>query len=419
MKYMNTEILQQVIADQKLMVARKNRGIPRMVNTSKHLNSDLISVITGVRRSGKSTLTLQLADHYPAYYFITFDDERLMNFKVDDFNAMLIEMKRSGEAQTIVMDEIQEVPGWERFVRRLHDEGYKVIITGSNAKLLSSELATHLTGRYLKIELFPFSFAEYLCFKKIDPDEKTSDNMAKVLTAFDEFLLFGGFPEYLKINEPEVLKRIYDDVVYRDLIVRFGIRNVTGFKNLAQYIFTNFTSETGYLPLAKLLGFNSSTSVKDYLNILGEGYLIFELAKFDYSLKRQYASNHKIYVIDNGLRNIVSFRTSADIGRLLENTVFLELRRRGHEVWFYKSQKNQEADFLVNPNHPTLIQVCYDLQNPGTRQREISSLLVCMKELKMDYGIILTKNEEEVIHSDNLIIDIFPVWKWLLSQDKL
>lgn len=416
---MNTEILQQVIADQKLMVARKNRGIPRMVNTSKHLNSDLISVITGVRRSGKSTLTLQLADHYPAYYFITFDDERLMNFKVDDFNAMLIEMKRSGEAQTIVMDEIQEVPGWERFVRRLHDEGYKVIITGSNAKLLSSELATHLTGRYLKIELFPFSFAEYLCFKKIDPDEKTSDNMAKVLTAFDEFLLFGGFPEYLKINEPEVLKRIYDDVVYRDLIVRFGIRNVTGFKNLAQYIFTNFTSETGYLPLAKLLGFNSSTSVKDYLNILGEGYLIFELAKFDYSLKRQYASNHKIYVIDNGLRNIVSFRTSADIGRLLENTVFLELRRRGHEVWFYKSQKNQEADFLVNPNHPTLIQVCYDLQNPGTRQREISSLLVCMKELKMDHGIILTKNEEEVIHSDNLIIDIFPVWKWLLSQDKL
>lgn len=416
---MNTEILQQVIADQKLMVARKNRGIPRMVNTSKHLNSDLISVITGVRRSGKSTLTLQLADHYPAYYFITFDDERLMNFKVDDFNAMLIEMKRSGEAQTIVMDEIQEVPGWERFVRRLHDEGYKVIITGSNAKLLSSELATHLTGRYLKIELFPFSFAEYLCFKKIDPDEKTSDNMAKVLTAFDEFLLFGGFPEYLKINEPEVLKRIYDDVVYRDLIVRFGIRNVTGFKNLAQYIFTNFTSETGYLPLAKLLGFNSSTSVKDYLNILGEGYLIFELAKFDYSLKRQYASNHKIYVIDNGLRNIVSFRTSADMGRLLENTVFLELRRRGHEVWFYKSQKNQEADFLVNPNHPTLIQVCYDLQNPGTRQREISSLLVCMKELKMDHGIILTKNEEEVIHSDNLIIDIFPVWKWLLSQDKL
>ena len=214
---MNTEILQQVIADQKLMVARKSRGIPRRTNIGIHLKSDLITVISGVRRSGKSTLTLQLADNYPSFHFITFDDERLINFTVNDFNAMLIEMKRSADARTIVMDEIQEVPGWERFVRRLHDEGYKVIITGSNAKLLSSELATHLTGRYLKTELFPFSFVEYLIFKKIDPAIKTSDNIALILTAFDEFLLYGGFPEYLKLNDQEVLKRIYDDIVYRDL----------------------------------------------------------------------------------------------------------------------------------------------------------------------------------------------------------
>jgi len=414
---MNTEILQQVIADQKLMVARKSRGIPRRTNIGIHLKSDLITVISGVRRSGKSTLTLQLADNYPSFHFITFDDERLINFTVNDFNAMLIEMKRSADARTIVMDEIQEVPGWERFVRRLHDEGYKVIITGSNAKLLSSELATHLTGRYLKTELFPFSFVEYLIFKKIDPAIKTSDNIALILTAFDEFLLYGGFPEYLKLNDQEVLKRIYDDIVYRDLIVRFGIRNVSGFKSLAQYIFTNFTSETGYLPLAKLLGFNSATSIKDYLNILNEGYLIFEVTKYDFSLKRQYTSNRKMYVIDNGLRNIVSFRTSSDMGRLLENTVFLELKRRGSEVWFYKSQSNQEADFLVNPTQPELIQVCYDLQNPKTRQREISSLSVCMKELKLDHGVILTKNDEEVINFDNKVIDVVPVWKWLLSTD--
>lgn len=412
---MNTELLQQVIADQKQMVARKSRGIPRKTNIGRHLNSDLITVISGVRRSGKSTLTLQLADNYPSFYFITFDDERLINFTMSDFNAMLIEMKRSSDARTIVMDELQEVPGWERFVRRLHDEGYKVIITGSNAKLLSSELATHLTGRYLKTELFPFSFVEYLIFKKIDPTIKTSDSIALILTAFDEFLLHGGFPEYLKTNDQEVLKRIYDDIIYRDLIVRFGIRNVNGFKNLAQYIFTNFTSETGYLPLAKLLGFNSATSIKEYLNILNEGYLIFEVTKYDFSLKRQYTSNRKMYVIDNGLRNVVAFRTSADMGRLLENTVFLELKRRGNEVWFYKSQGNQETDFLINPTHPELIQVCYDLQNPKTRQREISSLLVCMKELKLNHGVILTKNDEEVINSDNTVIDVIPVWKWLLS----
>ena len=415
---MNTEILQQVIADQKLMISRKNRGIPRIINSAVHLNSNMITVISGVRRSGKSTLMLQLADEYETFHFITFDDERLINFSVNDFNAMLIEMKRSGESRTIVMDEIQEVPGWERFARRIYDEGYKVIITGSNAKLLSSELATHLTGRYLKIELYPFSFAEFLSFKKIDPLEKTSDTIAKVLSAFDEYLLFGGFPEYLKTKELEILKRIYDDIVYRDLIVRFGIRNVIGFKNLSQYIFTNFTSETGYLPLAKLLGFNSSTSIKDYLNILSEGYLIFELTKFDFSLKRQYTSNRKLYVIDNGLRNTVSFRTSADMGRLLENTVFLELKRRGHEVWFYKSPTGQEVDFLVNPNHPTLIQVCYDLQNPKTRQREISSLSAGMKELNMNKGIILTKNDDEVINDNNLSISVIPVWKWLLSSDE-
>lgn len=411
---MNTEILQQVIADQKLMVARKSRGIPRNMNIERHLKSDMISVISGVRRSGKSTLTLQLADNYPSFHFITFDDERLINFTVNDFNAMLIEMKRNADARTIVMDEIQEVPGWERFVRRLHDEGYKVIITGSNAKLLSSELATHLTGRYLKTELFPFSFVEYLNFMKIDPAIKTSDNIALILTAFDEFILHGGFPEYLKSNDQEVLKRVYDDIVYRDLIVRFGIRNVNGFKNLAQYIFTNFTSETGYLPLAKLLGFNSATSIKEYLNILSEGYLIFEVTKYDFSLKRQYTSNRKIYVIDNGLRSVVAFRTSADMGRLLENTVFLELKRRGNDVWFYKSQGNQEADFLVNPTQPELIQVCYDLQNPKTRQREISSLTVCMQELNLEHGIILTKNDEEVINSGNMVIDVIPVWKWLL-----
>ena len=413
---MNSEILQQVIADQKLMVAKKSRGIPRITNSVMHLKSDLITVISGVRRSGKSTLTLQLADSYPAFHFISFDDERLINFSVSDFNPLLIELKRTGEAGTIVIDEIQEVIGWERFVRRLHDEGYKVIITGSNAKLLSSELATHLTGRYLKTELFPFSFAEFLLFRKIDPAEKSSNNLARILTAFDEYLLNGGFPEYLKENEQEVLKRIFDDIVYRDLIVRFGIRNVAGFKNMTQYIFTNFTSETGYLALAKLLGFNSATSVKEYLNILCEGSLIFELTKYDYSLKRQYASNRKMYVIDNGLRNIVSFRTSTDLGRLLENIVFLELKRRGHDIWYYKSLNNLETDFLINLDNPLLIQVCFDMQNPKTRNREINSLAAYMKELKVFEGIILTKNNGEVCNINSTTITIRPAWKWLLHS---
>jgi len=412
---MNSTLLQQVIADQRQMIAKKSRGIPRITNTAMHLKSNLITVISGVRRAGKSTLTLQLADQYASFYFISFDDERLLSFTVGDFNTMMIEMKKTGEAGVIVMDEIQQVDGWERFVRRLHDEGYKVIITGSNAKLLSSELATHLTGRYLKTELFPFSFSEFLVFKGIDERDKTSDNSARILNAFDEYLVNGGFPEYLKTNEQEVLKRVYDDIIYRDLIVRFGIRNVTGFKNLAQYLFTNFTNETGHLPLARLLGFSSATSIREYLNILGEGYLIFELAKYDFSLKRQYASNRKVYVIDNGLRNAVSFRTSSDMGRLLENAVFLELKRRGQEVWYYKSRNNSETDFLINPGSPILIQVCYDMADPLTRSREISSLRACMKELNRSQGMILTKNEEEDIQTTDGLITIMPVWKWAVT----
>lgn len=415
---MNSALIQQVLADQRKMVANKSRGIPRKTDLSVHLRSSLITVITGVRRSGKSTLALQLADRYPEFHFISLDDERLLNFTVSDFHPMLIEMKRISDAKTIVLDEVQLVHGWERFARRLHDEGYKVIITGSNAKLLSSELATHLTGRYLKTEVFPFSFPEFLSFHGIDPDVHTSDNLARILNALDDYLRNGGFPEYLKLREPEVLKRIYDDIVYRDLIVRFSIRNVTGFKNMAQYLFSNVCGETGYLPLSKILGLNSATSVKEYLAQLTEGYLVFEIFKYDHSLKKQYASNRKVYVIDNGLRNAVSFTTSSDHGKLLENAVFLELRRRYHEVWYYRSKQGLETDFLVNPGRPKLIQACHDLRHPATRQRETESLAACMKELGVDRGLIITGNEEETIPIPAGNIEVVPVWRWFLEESR-
>ena len=179
-------ILQQVIADQKIMASRRSRGTDRLINTEKHLKSEQISVISGIRRSGKSTLLLQLADKYPDFHFITFDDERLINFQVSDFNTLLTELNKHNPSRTILIDEVQNIHGWERFVRRLHDEQYKVYISGSNSKLLSSELSTHLTGRYVKTELFPFSFAEYLKFRGIDSSNKASANIGKVSSAFDQ-----------------------------------------------------------------------------------------------------------------------------------------------------------------------------------------------------------------------------------------
>lgn len=412
---MNYQLLQQVIADQKIMVKTKDRGQIRSVDPSVHLSSGLISVVSGVRRSGKSTFTLQMADQFPAFHFMNFDDERLIGFMVSDFNEMLIEFKKEGNIKTIVLDEIQLIDGWERFVRRLHDEGYKVFITGSNAKLLSSELATHLTGRYLKTELYPFSFGEFLRWKGISPLDYSSENKAVILNAFDEYLFYGGFPEFLKTGTQEILKNIYNDIVYRDLIVRFGIRNLSGFKNLSQYLFANFTDEAGYLTLAKLLGFQSATSVRDYISILQEGYLVFEVNQYDHGLKRRYASNRKIYVIDNGLRNSISFRTSSDMGRLLENMVFLELKRRDGEVWYFRSATGKETDFLINPSDPSLFQVCYDLANPVTRSREVTSLKACMKELDVKAGYLLSMNEEGELNEKEGMIRIIPVWKWMLQ----
>ncbi len=406
-------VLQQVIADQRMLISSKSRGIKRLVDTGKHLKSNQISVISGIRRSGKSTLLMQLADQCPDFHYITFDDERLINFRVSDFNSMMIELNKYYQSQTILIDEVQNVEGWERFVRRLHDEGKKVFITGSNSKLLSSELSTHLTGRYIKTELFPFSFCEYLRFKQIEFSDRTTANLGKISSALDEYLSNGGFPEFLLNNDTEFLHRIYEDIIYRDLIGRFGIRNIKGFKNLVQYLFTNFTKETNYNSLAGIVGFNSTTSVRDYVSFLSESYMIFELYRYDFSLKRQYQSNKKIYVIDNGLRNTVSFRTGQDKGRMLENLVFIELKRRGTELWYYKTKNNQEVDFLWFDPEPGLIQVCYDLTDPVTYKRETRALETAMKELSVRNSVILSYNERREIKTGAGIIRIIPVYDWL------
>ena len=412
---MDSLIIQQVIADQKNLIRQKSRGIIRKINFEKHLKSKQVSVITGIRRSGKSTLLLQMADLFHDFHFITFDDERLLNFQVTDFNTLLIELNKHIPSQTIVIDEVQNIEGWERFVRRLHDQGYKVFISGSNSKLLSSELATHLTGRYIKTELYPFSFFEYLQLKEIDFKVKSTLNLGKLSSALDEYLSKGGFPEFLRSDDPEFLHRIYEDIIYKDLIVRFGIKNTKGFKNMTQYLFTNFTKETNYNSLAGILGFSSTTSVRDYVSYLCESYMIFELYRYDYSLKKQYQSNKKIYTIDNGLRNAISFRTGQDKGRMLENLIFIELKRRGIECWFYKTKNNLEVDFLWFDIEPRLIQVCYDLTDPSTLKREISALETAMNELSVKSSLILSYNEKRDVVTTTGTISVVPVMEWLMG----
>ena len=227
-------------------------------------------------------------------------------------------------------------------------------------------------------------------------------------------LVHGGFPEYLTQNDSEYLSRIYEDILFRDLIVRYGIKNTDAFRKLAQYLFTNFTSEFSYNKLAELLGFASVNSVREYMLYLQECYLLFQVHKFDFSLKKQFVSNKKVYCIDNGLRERVSLRFSPDKGRLLENLVYIELRRRGYEVYFYKTKNNLEAAFYV-PALNQFIQVSYSMENDTTLQKEINALKVAMQDHDSKSNLIITYNEESVIDTPHGKINVEPVWKWLLE----
>ncbi len=415
---MDVRKLEEVILDQLENFRRKDPGTRRDIDFEKYLKTKQITVISGVRRSGKSTLLRQFSEKFENFYYINFDDERLINFTVDDFDNLMVAFRKMSSADVLFLDEVQNIEKWERFVRRVFDEGYKIFLTGSNAKLLSSELSTHLTGRYFKLELYPFSFAEYLDFNKLDNENIGSKKRARILKYFDDYLQYGGFPEFIKYKDKEFVNRAYEDILHRDLLIRFHIRETKSFKQLAAYLFANFTKELSYNSLKNVLGFKSVMSVKNYIEFMQESYLLFELYKYDFSLKKQYVSDKKIYVIDNGMRNTVAFSFSEDKGKLLENLIFLELKRRGKEIYYFKNKN--ECDFLVKEKNKIVwaAQVTTSLDK-GNEQREVDGLLEAMDELGLKQGVIITMDEERELKFDGKKIEVIPAWKWILREDEL
>ncbi|MFA6306198.1 MAG: ATP-binding protein [Patescibacteria group bacterium] len=411
----NSSLLEKVIMDQARTFKEKDAGIGRDVDFEQYLKTKHITVISGIRRSGKSTLLKQFSERYSSFYYLNFDDERLIGFSVSDFQTLMVMFQKLFPANVILLDEIQNVPKWERFARRIFEEGYKIYLTGSNAKLLSSELATHLTGRYLKLELYPFSFKEFLSFHNFSYRGLTSKKEAGILRHFEHFIQAGGFPEFVTSGRREIMEQIFEDIVYRDLIARFKIRETKNFKLLVNYVFTNFTGEASYNSIKNILEFKSTTSVKNYIDFIQESYLAFELFKYDYSLKKQYVSNKKIYVIDNGLRNAVAFSNSPDTGKLLENTVFLELKRRGEEIYYYKGKN--ECDFITRQGMKIseAIQVTKNIDRDNEK-RELEGLLEAMEKFKLKKGLIITENQEEGKIVKSKKIKIIPAWKWLLEK---
>ncbi len=417
---MNRSQLLEVVLDQH-SIKIKEEFVPRYEKFRPFDTGSLITIISGIRRCGKSTLLneIRLLNKQNDFY-LNFDDDRLVEFRISDFQILLeLFIEKYGQQATFYFDEIQNIVGWERFVRRLHDTGYKIYITGSNANMLSRELGTHLTGRYIQLELYPFSFTEFAlsqnCKYNILTDSTTVEK-AKWMRMFNQFLESGGIPEYVKDSNKEYLKNLYDGVVYKDILTRHKLTREKEIKELLHFIAGNLSKELTQSSLAKVVGIKNSSTIKDYLQFFEDSYLTFTLLKYDHSFKRQLLAPRKIYFIDTALAKNISFRQSEDLGRILENIVFIELKRRGGDVFYFKGK--QECDFLLlQPKiGKSVFQVCSYLDVESTKSREINGLTEAMNFFNLDIGYILTMSEESEIHPEGKKIMIMPVWKWLLES---
>lgn len=419
---MNKAILKEVILDQrqkKKLDYVAQRKLEEGVKKSE--KSGQVVIISGIRRCGKSTLLdIIRTSKEESDYYLNFDDERLINFSVDDFQIMVeVFLELFGEQRTFYFDEIQNVDLWERFVRRIHDEGNKVYITGSNASMLSRELGTHLTGRYIEKHLYPFSFSEFLLFNKTDYDKKlqfTTKEKIKVQKSLKQYIQLGGFPAYVKTEDGDYLKYLYESIIYRDIIVRYNLPNEKPLKELVYFCASNMGKEISFNSLKKVIGISSSTSVKEYFEYLENSFLVFLIPRFDFSLKRQTYFNKKVYFVDTALAADVGFHFSDDYGRILENIVFMQLKRDDREIYFHKKKK--ECDFLIKEKNKITIalQVTKSLKDKKVKDREIAGLLEAMSEHKLKTGFILTEDEEETMKEDGKTIYVKPVYKWLLED---
>ena len=416
---MKSSELKTVILEQnELQTESRLIARDKFSEISSWQNESAITVISGLRRCGKSTLLHQLREQHHGYY-LNFDDERLISFRVQDFQkADEIFHELFGPRSVYYFDEIQNVEGWERFVRRLHDFQKKVCLTGSNARLLSRELGTHLTGRYLQATLFPFSFAEFLRLKALTwrhEDFYTTAGRALLKQALSEYFSAGGLPEYVKSGNKDYLKTLYESILYRDVLVRHKITNEKVMKELMLFVFSNIGKQVSFNKLKGMLGLKSATTVKEYFHYLENSYLVFLLSKFSPSLQKNLYANKKIYLIDNGFAGALGFRLSEDYGRFLENLVFVELRRREHEVYYF--QEKRECDFVVKagPRISQAIQVCYEL-NQDNEGRELNGLLEALTACNLSEGLLLTYDQEDERTVGDKTIHILPVWKWLLAE---
>jgi predicted AAA+ superfamily ATPase len=391
-----------VLDSQNKNFLNKSLGLKRTKLDELKIVKNFALIITGIRRCGKSTLLYQLLQKkLKATLFLNFEDTRLAGFENDDFTRLIAEIKKR-KAKVLFFDEIQLLNNWELFIRQMLDEGYQIVITGSNATLLSKELGTKLTGRHLSTELFPFSYKEFLAFKKLTNNQ----------IALGKYLQKGGFPEYLKTNNGIILNQLLDDILNRDIAVRYGIRDVNTLRKLAIYLISNIGKQVSGNKLKELFNIKSATTILEFFSYLENSYVIQFIPKFSYSLKNQVRNLKKVYAIDLGLFTENSIVFSDEDGRRLENTIYLYLRQKYTEIYYFQEKK--ECDFVVieKGKLKELIQVCYIL-NPENIDRETSGLLEAMDFFDVKQGKIVSFNQRETFKKDGKLISVVPAWEFM------
>lgn len=422
------DLLKRIILDQREDLRWPKLYIQRTAQKTldRLSQNDEIIVLSGIRRCGKSVLLEHVRRIYKTgndYYF-NFEDERLVNFGIEDFEVLhqtLISLY--GIQNNFYFDEIQNIPEWELFVRRMYNKGYKIYITGSNANLFSEELGTRLTGRYISLNIYPISFAEFSQeYISLDQADFSTKDIGQLKDCYSKYLELGGIPAYIKNKDPEYLHSLYESILYRDIIARYKVANPDAIKKLLFFLASNCSKE---VTLSKLLGMinsngkiiKSNTTISDYCSYIENSFMCFFVNRYDDNLKAQQQSPRKIYFVDHVLAKILGFRISEDRGRTLENIVFVELKRRGHEIFYYRGTK--ECDFIIREGSRTqqVIQVCLELHDPSTNEREELGLIEAMDKFSLSEGLIITENEEntKIVEKNGKKYQIIikPIWKWL------
>ena len=409
-----------IVSDQSKNFIDLKNIVPRAIlKDLLKFNGGSALVVKGVRRCGKSTILkqLMLEKYNKRFLYFNFDDERIITFNSNDFQILMeVLIGINGDFKTVLFDEIQNIKGWEFFINRIIQEGYKVFITGSNANLLSKELGTYMTGRHSDMDIYPFSFVEFLKARKakiINQKFYSTAEKSEILNLFNDYLITGGMPEAVVLKNELVLNSIVTDIVQNDIVNRYNVRHSTELKQVISFLIANASNPITYRSILKNFEIKSTDTIQKYINYAEDTYLLFTVRKFERKIKKLDKNPKKIYCIDNGIMKRWVSDLNENNGALLENAIAIHLKRLGKEIYYYKSKSGAETDFII-PKEKMAIQVCYEITDKN-KDREIQGLLLALDELNATTGIILTHDQEEEINIKKYKILIIPTWKWFIE----